>query len=221
MTAMVLLDAGADLERTVAYDPKRHYAYKNWMRFTRGDQLRGRDLFLATLTGSQNITARMLVDLTSYTEPQFVERMNIKASSLGLAQTRFVDVHGLGAKNVSTASEVARMFEVALTYPDIRDALSKPEATVTWRTRRGKSQERLFHHTNTLMTRWQRFATEASKTGYLDEAGDTIAMRIRDPRSGRRFTVVTLGESRRYPRFRLAKRLAEQVIGTQRIATSK
>lgn len=221
MTAMVLLDAGADLERTVAYDPKRHYAYKNWMRFTRGDQLRGRDLFLATLVGSQNITARMLVDLTPHTEPEFVRRMNTKAASLGLTQTRFVDVHGLDAKNISTAPEITRLFDAALEYPDIVDALGRPEATVAWRTRRGKTQERLFHHTNTLLTRWQRFAIEVSKTGYLDEAGDTLAMRIRDPRNGRRFIVVTLGEPRRSPRFVLAKQLAERAIRTSRIATAE
>lgn len=220
MTAMVLLDAGADLERTVAYDPKRHYAYKNWMRFTRGDQLRGRDLFLATLVGSQNIPARMLVNLTPHSESQFVERMNAKAASLGLTQAKFVDVHGLSSKNVSTAPEIARLFDAALEYPDITDALGRLEATVTWRTRRGNVQERLFHHTNTLVARWQQFATEASKTGYLDEAGDVIAMRIRDPRSGRRFSVVTLGEPRQYPRFKIAKRIAETAVGSARVTLS-
>lgn len=218
MTAMVLLDAGADLERTVAYDPKHHAAYRNWMRFARGDQLHGRDLFLTMLVGSQNIPARMLVDLTPYSEAEFVQQMNEKGASLGLAQTRFVDVHGLSSKNVSTASEIARLFEIALAYPDIRDALSRSETTITWRTRRGTPQERMFHHTNPLLTRWQRFATEASKTGYLDEAGDTIAMRVRDARSGRRYLVVTLGEPRWSPRFRLAKRLAEAAIRTARIA---
>lgn len=221
MTAMVLLDAGADLERTVGYDPKRHAAYRNWMRFARGDELRGRDLFLAMLVGSQNIPARMLVDFTPYDEREFVDRMNVKAAGLGLVQTRFTDVHGLSAKNVSTAAEIARLFDVALTYPDIQDALGRSEATITWRTRRGATQERLFHHTNTMLTRWQRFATEASKTGYLDEAGDTIAMRVRDARSGRRYLIVTLGESRRNPRFQIAKRLAESVMGTAHIAATR
>ncbi|MBI4449877.1 D-alanyl-D-alanine carboxypeptidase [Candidatus Uhrbacteria bacterium] len=221
MTAMVLLDAKADLERTVTYDSKRHYAYKNWMKFGRGDTLRGRDLFLAMLVGSQNIPARMLVNLTPMSETQFIAAMNAKARSLGLAQTRFHDVHGLSPKNVSTAPEVARLLDIALTYPDIQDALGRSEATVAWQTRRGKRQERLFHHTNTLLQREQRFATEASKTGYLDEAGDTIAMRIRDPKSGHQFIVVTLGEPRRALRFPLAKRLADRVMGSQRIAGAR
>lgn len=221
MTAMVLLDAHVDLERTVAYDPKRHAAYKNWMQFARGDHLRGRDLFLAMLVGSQNIPARMLVALTPMSEAQFIAAMNAKARGLGLVQTRFVDVHGLSPKNVSTAPEIARMFDVALTYPDIQDTLGRSEATVAWQTRRGKQQERLFHHTNTLLQHQQRFATEASKTGYLDEAGDTIAMRIRDPKSGHRFIVVTLGEPRRTLRFPLAKRLAESALRGQRIAATE
>jgi len=221
MTAMVLLDAKADLERTVTYNPKQHYAYKNWMRFGRGDKLRGRDLFLAMLIGSQNIPARMLVDLTPSSEAQFIAAMNVKAAALGLTQTRFVDVHGLSSKNTSTAPEIARLLDTALTYPDIADALVRSEATVVWQTHRGKRQERLFHHTNTLLQRQQRFATEASKTGYLDEAGDTIAMRIRDPKSGRRFIVVSLGEPRRALRFPLAKRLAESALRGQRIAATE
>ena len=220
MTAMVLLDAHANLERSVAYNPKRHAAYKNWMNFRTGDHLRGRDLFLAMLVGSQNIPARMLVDLTPYAEREFVQRMNVKAAALGLSQSRFVDVHGLSPKNVATASEVARLLDVALSYPDIADALQRPSATVVVTSRRGGAREAFFNHTNTLLRHQQRFATEASKTGYLDEAGDTIAMRVRDPVSGRQFIVVALGEPRRARRFPLAKRLAESALRGQRIAAT-
>ncbi|MBI4142699.1 D-alanyl-D-alanine carboxypeptidase, partial [Candidatus Uhrbacteria bacterium] len=218
MTAMVLLDAHADLGRTVAYDPKRHYAYRNWMWFRTGDRLTGRDLLLTTLVGSQNITARMLADVARIPESTVVARMNAKAQSLGLVQTRFVDVHGLSPKNISTAGEVARMFEVALTYPDIADVLGRGSARVTITPKRGKARTALFSHTNVLLKRTQRFATEASKTGYLDEAGDALAMRVRDPKSGHRFIVVTLGEPRRNPRFSIAKRLAEAAVHTQQIA---
>jgi D-alanyl-D-alanine endopeptidase (penicillin-binding protein 7) len=220
MTAMVLLDARANLERTVVYDPKRHYAYKNWMHFTKGDRLRGRDLLLAALVGSQNIPPRMLVDLTSYSEAKFVAVMNAKAKSLGLTSTKFVDVHGLSPKNVSTASEAAQLLIAALRYADIRDALARPSTEVTVTSRRGKTRTSFFNHTNILLQRQQRFATEASKTGYLNEAGDTIAMLIRDPGSGRRFIVVTLGEQRHLPRFAVAKRLAEQAVRSVRAAGS-
>jgi len=219
MTAMVLLDARANLGRTVSYNPARHAAYRNWMRFARGDRLRGRDLLLAMLAGSQNIPARMLVDLTPYSEGVFVQRMNAKAAALGLVQTRFVDVHGLSPKNVSTAAEVTRMFDAALTYPDIRDALGRAEVQMVWQTRRGRKREHLFHHTNPLLARRQRFATEASKTGYLDEAGDAIAMRIRDEHTGHRYLIVTLGEPRQRPRFSIAKRLADAAVSASRISS--
>lgn len=218
MTAIVLLDARADLEKKVVYDPKKHAAYKNWMKFRKGDRLSGRDLFYATLIGSQNITARMLMALTPYTEQDFVARMNAKARSLGLTQTAFVDVHGLSPKNVSTAAEVARLFEIALGYSDIADVLARPSAKVVITSSRGVSRVLNFSHTNPLLAKRQPFATEASKTGYLNEAGDAIAMLVRDPRSSRKFTIVTLGESRRSPRFSLAKRLAAQVTAAVRTA---
>ncbi|MBI2483095.1 D-alanyl-D-alanine carboxypeptidase [Candidatus Uhrbacteria bacterium] len=217
-TAMVLLDARVDLDRSVAYDPARHYAYRNWMHFARGDRLQGRDLFLALLVGSQNIPARMLVDLTPYTEREFIAAMNTKARALGLRHTKFVDVHGLDPANVSTAAEVARTFAAALEYPEIRSMLARSRATVTVTARNGRTSPRQFAHTNILLKQWQRFATEASKTGYLHEAGDTIAMLIRDPKTGSRAIVVTLGEPRRSPRFAIARRLAERAIRATKIA---
>jgi D-alanyl-D-alanine endopeptidase (penicillin-binding protein 7) len=220
MTAMVLLDAGTDLERSVAYDPKRHYAYKNWMSFATGDRLRGRDLFVAMLVGSQNIPPRMLVDLSPHTEVEFVRAMNAKAKDLGLTRTRFVDVHGLNPANVSTASDVARMLIAALRYPDIRDTLARTSAHATIVARSGPLRQTLFSHTNVLLAKKQRFATEVSKTGYLDEAGDTIAMLVRDPATARRFIVVTLGEPRRNPRFAIAKRLAESAVRSVRVAAT-
>ena len=111
------------------------------------------------------------------------------------------------------------MFEAALQYSDIADALGRASARVRIVTRRGQERTGMFSHTNVLLKRKQPFAVEASKTGYLDEAGDAIAMRIRDPKSGKQFIVVTLGEPRRNPRFAIAKRLANAAIRSERIAS--
>ena len=218
MTAMVLLDAHADLDRTIVYNPKMHYAYRNWMHFATGDRIRGRELLYATLTGSQNIPARMLVPLTPYSEEEFVAHMNAKAQALGLTRTTFVDVHGLNPNNVSTASEVAKMFAAALMYPDINDALARKSVSIVWGNRWNKRRQSTFLHTNVLLKKKQLFAIEASKTGYLHEAGDTIAMRVRDPKSGRTAIVVTLGEPRRAPRFAVARWLSESATHIMQIA---
>lgn len=218
MAMMVVLDTKVNLNRTIAYDPNKHYAYRNWTNFYRGDRLSGQSLLHLTLTGSQNITARMLVGLSGLSGKEAVRRMNVKAKSLGLTQTIFVDVHGLSLKNVSTAPEVARMFTAALEYPDIAAALGKGMATVKITSAKGRARMLTFAHTNVLLKQKQQFATEASKTGYLDEAGDALAMRVRDPKTGHRFIVVTLGEPRQNPRFAIAKELALQSIQSQRIA---
>jgi serine-type D-Ala-D-Ala endopeptidase (penicillin-binding protein 7) len=211
-TAMALLDSGIDLEESIRYDPKRHSAYRNWLRFQQGDELRGRDVWYLFLVGSQNIPARMLVDLTALSEEEIIAAMNANVQRLGLAATRFVDVHGLSPENVSTAAEIARLFETALTYPDIADALKRRAATIAVQSPNGALRELTFRHTNVLLRDWQSFATEASKTGYLDEALDCLATLVRDPATGKRFVMVVLGEARTQQRFRKARSIMNQLI---------
>ncbi len=54
-----------------------------------------------------------LAEHISGSEEKFVKLMNKRAKEFGIKNTKFVDVTGLG-NNISTAKDVAIMFELAL-----------------------------------------------------------------------------------------------------------
>lgn len=223
MTAMVLLDSGLDFSQTVTYTPKKHYAYKNYMNIKRDEVFRVADLWFGMLTGSMNIETRMLVNATGVPEPTFLDKMNIKASVLGLEHTKFFNVTGLSAdlvkgqkhENVSTARELAVLFQEALKYPQIAGALSLPAYRFEEVVDKDKKKEHYFHHTNKLMQEALPYRVVASKTGYTEEAGACFVM-LTTSRAGNHL-IVSLGDPNYIQRFNEPKRLAEWALLLRRV----
>ena len=220
MTAMVLLDANLDFNQVVTYEPKTHYAYKNYLHIKRGEQFRALDLWFAMLTGSLNIETRMLVAASGVPERTFIDKMNIKASVLGLEKTKFVNVTGLppdltGAKNkkednVSTARELGQLFYEAMKYPAIAGALGTPFYTFTEVRDLDNKSEHSFSHTNYLYKEALPYRVIASKTGYTEQAGACFITKTKS-KAGE-YTIVTLGDKEYYRRFDEPKRLAEWAL---------
>lgn len=219
MTAMVLLDGGLDFAKTVPYDPKRHYAYKNYMNIKRGEVFRVSDLWYGMLVGSLNIETRMLIDAAGTPEKTIVDQMNIKASVLGLENTKFFNATGLSAdlvkgqkhENVSTAREIAILFHEALKYPQIAKALSSPAYRFEEVVDKDKKREHYFHHTNKLMQEALPYRIVASKTGFTEEAGACFVM-LTSTRAGGNQLIVSLGDPNYLQRFSEPKRLAEWAL---------
>lgn len=218
MTAIVLLDSGLDFNKTVTYTPEKHYAFKNYMNIKRGEVFRVSDLWFSMLTGSMNIETRMLVDAVGIPEKTFVDKMNIKASVLGLEHTKFLNVTGLSAdlvkgqkeENVSTAREIATLFQEALKYPEIAGALSLPAYKFEEVVDKDKKTGHYFHHTNKLMQEALPYRLVASKTGYTEEAGACFVM-LTASRAGNHL-IVSLGDPNYAKRFSEPKRLAEWAL---------
>lgn len=219
MTAIVLLDSGLDFTKTVTYEPKKHYAYKNYMNIKRGEVFRVEDLWHGMLVGSLNIETRMLINAAGIPEKTFIDKMNIKASVLGLENTKFFNTTGLSAdlvrgqkhENVSTAREIASMFHEALKYPQIAVALSLPAYKFEEVVDKDKKKEHYFHHTNKLMREALPYRIVASKTGYTEEAGACFVM-LTSTRAGGNQLIVSLGDSNYLQRFTEPKRLAEWAL---------
>lgn len=219
MTAMILLDAGLDFNAVVTYDPKKHYAYKNYLHIKKGEQFRAEDLWYEMLVGSLNIETRMIVAATGIPELTFVDKMNVKASVLGLENTKFVNITGLpsdvpgGSKkgeNTSTAREIAQLFYEATKYPRIADALARSSHQFTEVLDKDKKPTHFFHNTNYLLKEAQPYRIVATKTGYSEQAGACIIMQTAN-RVGN-FTIVSLGDPNYYRRFDEPKRLAEWAL---------
>ena len=102
----------------------------------------------------------------------FVVHMNNKASSLGMSSSHFADPAGLNAKNVSKASDLARMLAAAQHYPLITRSTTTTEQEVRPYTRRGPLT---FNNTNRLLKN-ESWHIELSKTGYINEAGRCLVM---------------------------------------------
>ena len=172
MTAMVVIDAQQDPDEPITITRADIDRFKgSHSRLpVRAKLTRGNAVLLA-LMSSENRAAQALARNYPGGVEAFVDAMNLKAGSLGLTQTRFVDPTGLSGNNVSTARDLAAMVAAAHAYPLIRDYSTRPQAHIDigWRRPAG------FSNTNQLVRR-SGWDIGLSKTGYISEAGKCLVM---------------------------------------------
>ncbi|MBR9857964.1 MAG: D-alanyl-D-alanine endopeptidase [Gammaproteobacteria bacterium] len=173
MTAMVVLDAKLPLNEKITFtllDKER--MYNGYSRIRMASQLSRGETIRIALMSSENLAAAALAGNYPDGYDAFIDAMNNKAKSLGMADTTFVDSSGLSPKNVSTADDVAKMVHAAYQYPEIRKY-----STTAVHTAYFKNPKYKLGYTNTnLLARGKKWTVELSKTGYLDVAGHCLAM---------------------------------------------
>ena len=118
MTAMVLLDAQADLHQPITIlEEDKDLLRHSRSRLPVGTTLtRGEALVLA-LMASENRAAHALGRTYPAGLAAFVAAMNAKAAALGLTHTHFEDPAGLSSDNVSNALDLARIVTRPTSYP--------------------------------------------------------------------------------------------------------
>ncbi len=204
MTAMVVLDTNPDLTKTVTYSKADVTSYA-YLRVNVGDKLTVKDLLFSMIVGSANNAATALVRSTGMTRPQFVAAMNAKATVLGMTSTHFVDVNGLDPNNVSSAADVAIMAGHAFhDYPTLRKAAVATSYVFT--TINTKVKHTLLTTDKNLLKSGSLVIT-GGKTGFLNEAQYTYAMRVKNTQ-GAQVIVVILGSPTTTQRFADAVKLA-------------
>lgn len=173
MTAMVILDAALDLDKTITITHADRDTLKlTGSRLAFGATLPRRELLLLALMSSENRAASALGRTFPGGVSSFVTAMNQKAESLGMSSTRFADPAGLNASNQSTASDLAKMLAAAEGYPLITRATTTKKADVRPYSNRGPLT---YANTNRLLKNDQ-WAIELSKTGFIREAGRCLVM---------------------------------------------
>lgn len=173
MTAIVILDSKLSLKERIRFSKADKQNINNYFsrirvdsELTRGDTLR------ITLMSSENLAASALARTYPGGSNAFVKAMNAKAKALGMNNTHFVNASGLSEKNVSTASDLAKMVAAAEQYP-----LIKKYTTTQTFTARFKKPRYVLGYTNTnVLVRAGHKDVKLSKTGYLDEAGRCLTM---------------------------------------------
>lgn len=163
MTAMVVLDAQQNLDEQIG-------------EYTR------RQLLQLALVKSDNKAAQLLCDHYTLGKDQCIRAMNIKAKSLNLENTRFIEPTGLSVFNVSTAKELIVLVQEAQNYPEIVDASKSSQVKIKIR-----KKWLVFNNTNPIIG--QRHSFIVSKTGYISASGGCIVMML-DTDIGRRIVVV-------------------------------
>jgi len=217
MTALVLVEnITKDWNDRIVYNPKKHFVYGNYLKLKKGDSLTVRELLNSMLIGSVNEPPKMLIEATNLTEEEFVAQMNIKAQALGMEKTFYVDTSGISPKNVSTSVEQARLLEEIYQYPELREVMESTIYEFDVINAKGKKVHHRFKHTNTLLDKKTDFSILASKTGYLWEAKNNLAMVIQ--KNGRTYYSITMGDPNRCRDFTntvalLKKTLPQQVSG--------
>jgi serine-type D-Ala-D-Ala endopeptidase (penicillin-binding protein 7) len=174
MTAMVVLDGGLDLEdRVVISSEDMDYLKGTHSRLRPGATLSRNDLLLLALMASENRAAAALARTYPGGTSAFITAMNQKALSIGMLNSRFEDSTGLTSANVSTAPDLARLVQAAHEYPAIRQYSTRDQAEVSV-----LGQSLQYRNTNGLV-RGHTWEIGLSKTGFINEAGRCLVMRVR------------------------------------------
>ena len=173
MTAMVILDAGLDLEdRITVTQADRDLMRLTGSRLDYGATLSRRQMLLLALMSSENRAASALGRTYPGGLDAFITAMNLKAEALGMRNSQFADPAGLHGDNLSTARDLALMVRAAGSYPLIAEASTTAGMEVYPFSGRGALN---YNNTNRLLKN-QSWDIGLSKTGYLDEAGRCLVM---------------------------------------------
>ncbi len=201
MTAVVVADAKLSMDELldVAAVDDLDTGKTSRSRLKVGAQLpRGEMLHLA-LMASENRAAYALGRHYPGGINAFVAAMNRKAAELGMADTRYVEPTGLSSQNRSSARDLIVLVKAAMSYPQIRELSTSPDASVAV----GNKQVQ-FRNTNGLVHNptWE---IGLQKTGYITEAGRCLVMQA--SLAGRKLIMVLLDSAGRYSRMGDAERI--------------
>ncbi|MGE5255234.1 MAG: D-alanyl-D-alanine carboxypeptidase family protein [Hyphomicrobiales bacterium] len=145
------------------------------------------ELMQAALVESANDAAYAVAEHVAGSSDEFVQLMNRKALSLGMAHTEFYCVHGLppsrgGGENVTSCSDMILLAREVLQHPQILAWTSIERTTF-------RNGLLVITNTNKLVGRLP--GVDGLKTGYTRKAGFNIVATAKD--GERRLIVVVLG----------------------------
>jgi len=163
---------------------------------------RGELLHLA-LMSSENRAAHALGRTYPGGLQTFVNLMNVKAKSLGMSDTRFVEPTGLSSRNQSSAQDLATLVNAAHADPILREYSTSSGHQVALGRRTLQ-----FNNTNRLVKN-PEWEIGLQKTGYISEAGQCLVMQAEV--AGRKLIMVFLDSAGKLSRLGDAERVRRWV----------
>ena len=185
MTAMVVLDAKPDMDAEINIDQIDVDTLKHSRsRVPVGAAISRHDVLQLALMSSDNRAAASLARTYRGGPKAFSAAVNAKIKALGMTHTVLEEPTGLSPNNISTAADMIKMAEAAATYPDIRRITTSTRDTI-----RINGREVEYRNTNRLVGA-KGWDIGLSKTGFTNEAGRCLIMRIKT--AGKNATLVLL-----------------------------
>lgn len=186
MTAMVLLDSKANMGEKISIEEED----KDQLKHSRshvpiGSSMTRREALQLALMSSDNRAAAALSRTYPGGQGAFMAAVKSKLIALGMGHTVIREATGLSPENTSTAADLVKMTQAASRYPEIADITTASEDSV--RLKNGRSRE--FHNTNRLIGK-KGWDILLSKTGFTNEAGACLIMRVK--LAGKKATMILL-----------------------------
>lgn len=174
MTAMVVLDAHLDMHEDIVITEEDVDVLKfSSSRVPVGAVLTRNTLLELALMSSDNRAAHALARTYPGGIEYFKQAVRNKSHALALRRTNIEEPTGLSPFNTSTASDLAKLAMAASRYPEIERITTVSNDLIDV----GGSARR-YNNTNKLVGD-KNWTISLSKTGYTQEAGRCIVMRVR------------------------------------------
>ena len=185
MTAMVVLDAKQDMNELIAIEQRDVDMLKHsTSRVPVGSHISRADVLQLALMSSDNRAAASLARTFAGGAVGFKAAVRAKIAALGMTNTIIEEPTGLSPNNRSTAQDLVKMATAASSYPEIARITTESSDLININ---GRSVE--YHNTNRLVGA-KGWDIGLSKTGYTEEAGKCLIMRITS--AGKNATLVLL-----------------------------
>jgi serine-type D-Ala-D-Ala carboxypeptidase (penicillin-binding protein 5/6) len=189
MTAMVAVDDAGSLNRVVQVTKAATQISPSVMGLSPGERLTVRQLLDGLFLESGNDAAEALAQ-GIVPRDRFIRQMNLKAASIGLTASHFVDPSGLDARGHGmSAHDLAHVAAYLDTYyPELAAIAATKDITIT-----ATATHKAFYPQNINRLLWTYPGTTGLKTGFTDNAGGCWLATA--TRNGRHLVVVVLNST--------------------------
>jgi D-alanyl-D-alanine endopeptidase (penicillin-binding protein 7) len=212
MTALIVTETEQPLEQVLTISQADVDTLKGTTsRLHVGARLSRGELLHLALMASENRAAHALGRNYPGGLPAFVAAMNLRASELGMTDTRYADPTGLSSDNQSSARDLARLVKAINGNDLIRSLSTSPVHHVAVGAR-----ELYYRNSNRLVFSPQ-WSIGLQKTGFIREAGRCVVMQAQ--LAGRHLIVVLLDAAGPEARIADAERLRHWITGDDAPAT--
>lgn len=200
MTGLVIAEADLQMDEPLRITQADVDTEKgSTSRLAVGTELTRGDLMHLSLMSSENRAAHALGRTFPGGMDVFVSRMNQRARSLGMVDTRFVDPTGLSSQNQASANDLAVLAAKAYSEPILRELSTSHGRQVSV-----GSRTLQYNNTNGLVKSPQ-WDIGLQKTGYISEAGRCLVMQAQV--AGRNLIMVFLDSAGKFSRIGDAERV--------------